>query len=295
MGSLLDYPGLLLNCGYATPHHTAEPARTTMTAQATTATPVNTTATLLVKADNACLILNKQPLLRDISLELHQGEIVTVIGPNGAGKTTLLKMLIGEYKPDSGTITTDPRCRIGYMPQKLHIDNSLPLTVKRFLALSGNKNDHATQRALAEVGASRLLGAAVQTLSGGELQRVLLARALLREPTLLVLDEPAQGVDLHGQRELYQLLRKIRDERQCGILMVSHDLHFVMAGTDQVICLNQHICCSGTAESVARHPKYLELFGQDLGKDIAIYTHHHDHHHRLDGGVIGDCCDHHAH
>lgn len=266
-----------------------------MTAEPTAIPTASQTATLLLKAENASLTLNKQPLLHDISLELHQGEIVTVIGPNGAGKTTLLKMLIGEYAPDTGSIVIDPSCRIGYMPQKLHIDNSLPLTVRRFLALSGNHNAQAAQQALAEVGASRLINAAVQTLSGGELQRVLLARALLRTPTLLVLDEPAQGVDLHGQRELYQLLKKIRDQRHCGILMVSHDLHFVMAGTDQVICLNQHICCSGTAESVARHPKYLELFGQDLGKDIAIYTHHHDHHHRLDGGIIGDCCDHDAH
>lgn len=263
-----------------------------MTATNTSAATAASPTTLLVRADNACLALNRQSLLQNISLELHQGEIVTVIGPNGAGKTTLLKLLIGEHKPDSGSIITYSQCRIGYMPQKLHIDNSLPLTVKRFLAMSGNRDPQAIQKTLAEVGASRLENAAVQTLSGGELQRVLLARALLREPTLLVLDEPAQGVDLHGQRELYQLLKRIRDDRHCGILMVSHDLHFVMAGTDHVICLNQHICCSGTAESVAKHPRYLELFGQDLGKDIAIYTHHHDHHHRLDGGVIGDSCDH---
>ena len=263
-----------------------------MTATNTSAATAASPTTLLVRADNACLALNRQSLLQNISLELHQGEIVTVIGPNGAGKTTLLKLLIGEHKPDSGSIITYSQCRIGYMPQKLHIDNSLPLTVKRFLAMSGNRDLQAIQKTLAEVGASRLENAAVQTLSGGELQRVLLARALLREPTLLVLDEPAQGVDLHGQRELYQLLKRIRDDRHCGILMVSHDLHFVMAGTDHVICLNQHICCSGTAESVAKHPRYLELFGQDLGKDIAIYTHHHDHHHRLDGGVIGDSCDH---
>ncbi|MDX1692417.1 MAG: zinc ABC transporter ATP-binding protein ZnuC [Ketobacteraceae bacterium] len=250
------------------------------------------TTTPLIRANNASLTLNKQPLLQQISLELHQGQIVTVIGPNGAGKTTLLKMLIGEYQPDSGTIERDPACRIGYMPQKLHIDNSLPLTVQRFLAMSGNAAPAAMDAALEEVGAIRLKQSAIQTLSGGELQRVLLARALLRNPNLLVLDEPAQGVDLHGQRELYQLLKKIRDQHQCGILLVSHDLHFVMAGTDHVICLNQHICCSGTAESVAKHPRYLALFGQELGKDIAIYTHHHDHHHRLDGGVIGDSCDH---
>ena len=257
-----------------------------------TPSPAATNAKLLIKAEQASLTLNNQPLLRNISLDLHQGDIVTVIGPNGGGKTTLLKMLIGEYRPDSGTVVRSPECRIGYMPQKLQIDNSLPLTVKRFLAMSGNRDDATTLWVLEEVGASRLLDAAVQNLSGGELQRVLLARALLRNPTLLVLDEPAQGVDLHGQQELYQLLRKIRDRHDCGILMVSHDLHFVMAGTDQVICLNQHVCCSGTAESVAKHPRYLELFGKDLAGDIAIYTHHHDHHHSLDGGVIEDGCHH---
>lgn len=247
-----------------------------------TATPLKP----LLKVSNASLSLNKQLLLVDISLELNQGEVVTVIGPNGAGKTTLLKLLTGEYQPDHGSVKRFPHCRIGYMPQKLHIDPSLPLTVRRFLTMSGNKDPHVIQQTLAEVGASRIAESAIQTLSGGELQRALLARALLREPTLLVLDEPAQGVDLHGQRELYHLLGKIRDQRGCCILMVSHDLHFVMAGTDRVICLNQHICCSGSAESVAQHPEYLALFGSDLGKDIAIYTHHHDHHHRLDGGVI---------
>lgn len=242
--------------------------------------------TPLIHAQNASLKLSQQTLLSGITLEINPAEIVTVIGPNGAGKTTLLKLLIGEHKPDSGTIRRSANCKIGYMPQRLHIDNSLPLTVKRFLSLSGNRDPQATTAVLSEVGASHVADSQVQTLSGGELQRVLLARALLRNPTLLVLDEPAQGVDIHGQRELYQLLSKIRDQRHCGILMVSHDLHFVMAGTDQVICLNRHICCSGSAESVSRHPEYLALFGDDLGSDIAIYTHHHDHHHQLDGEVI---------
>lgn len=246
------------------------------------------TATPLIESHNATLTINKQVLLAGISLQLEKGEIVTVIGPNGAGKTTLLKLLIGEHKPSSGTVQRAKHCCIGYMPQRLHIDNSLPLTVHRFLTMSGNRDRHAIRNTLQEVGAAHVAQAAVQTLSGGELQRVLLARALLRNPNLLVLDEPAQGVDLHGQRELYQLLTKIRDQRGCGILMVSHDLHFVMAGTDQVICLNQHICCSGSAESVAQHPEYLALFGDELGKDIAIYTHHHDHHHDLHGGVVNE-------
>ncbi|MCG8672647.1 MAG: metal ABC transporter ATP-binding protein [Pseudomonadales bacterium] len=243
------------------------------------------TTTPLIQATDASLEHNKQVLLTGINLTLLDGEIITVIGPNGAGKTTLLKLLIGEHKPTSGEITQAKHCRIGYMPQRLHIDNSLPLTVQRFLTMSGNKNQDAIEQALVEVGASHLQRSAIQTLSGGELQRVLLARALLREPNLLVLDEPAQGVDLHGQRELYQLLSKIKDKRGCAILMVSHDLSFVMAGTDQVICLNRHVCCSGTPESVSQHPEYLALFGSELGKDIAIYTHHHDHQHRLDGGI----------
>ncbi|MCG8312784.1 MAG: zinc ABC transporter ATP-binding protein ZnuC [Pseudomonadales bacterium] len=242
----------------------------------------------LIHAQNASLKLSQQTLLSGITLEINPAEIVTVIGPNGAGKTTLLKLLIGEYKPDSGAIIRSTDCSIGYMPQRLHIDNSLPLTVHRFLALSGNRDRAAATAVLAEVGASHVADAQVQTLSGGELQRVLLARALLRNPSLLVLDEPAQGVDIHGQRELYQLLATIRNQRQCGILMVSHDLHFVMAGTDHVICLNHHICCSGSAESVSQHPEYLALFGDDLGSDIAIYTHQHDHHHQLDGEVVDE-------
>ncbi|PIE41356.1 MAG: zinc ABC transporter ATP-binding protein ZnuC [Gammaproteobacteria bacterium] len=246
------------------------------------------TATPLIESHHASLTVNKQVLLTNISLQLREGEIVTVIGPNGAGKTTLLKLLIGEYRPDSGSVQRSKNCRIGYMPQRLHIDNSLPLTVNRFLAMSGNRDRQEMLHTLQEVGASHVEQAAVQTLSGGELQRVLLARALLRNPNLLVLDEPAQGVDLHGQRELYQLLGNIRNQRGCGILMVSHDLHFVMAGTNHVICLNQHICCSGSADSVAQHPEYQALFGDELGKDIAIYTHHHDHHHDLDGEVVDE-------
>lgn len=242
----------------------------------------------LVRADAASLVLNKQQVLNRISLHIAPSEILTIIGPNGAGKSSLLKLIIGEHTPTSGTLHKSAHCRIGYMPQRLHIDPSLPLNVSRFLSLSGNNDSNALTQTLQEVEAAHLAERAMQSLSGGEQQRVLLARALLRDPNLLVLDEPTQGVDIHGQREFYRLLDTIRDERHCAIVQVSHDLHFVMASTDQVLCLNHHICCSGSAESVAQHPEYRALFGAELGKDIAIYTHDHDHHHSLDG----DVCDH---
>lgn len=244
---------------------------------------MNATAPL-ISVEHASLVINKK-LLDDISLKLFKGDIVTLIGPNGAGKSSLLKLIISEYKPTRGKITWSKDCRLGYMPQRFHIDPSLPLTVSGFLQLSGSRSAQAQEQVLQEVGASHLLDAAMQQLSGGETQRILLARALIREPNLLILDEPAQALDVYGQKELYQLLAKIRAQRNCGILMVSHDLHLVMAGTDQVLCLNQHLCCSGTPESVMKHPQYQALFGNELGDSIAIYTHHHDHAHQLDGHI----------
>ena len=244
--------------------------------------------TPIVQLDDVCLSIRGQSLLNHINMALHPGEIMTVIGPNGAGKSSLLKIVLGLYKPSSGKRRIHKRLRIGYMPQQLQIDPSLPLTVQRFLALAGNSNHQDIENALKDVNAFQTMTRPIQSISGGEFQRVLLARALLRNPTLLVLDEPAQGVDLHGQQELYQLLASIRDKRQCAILMVSHDLHFVMARTDQVICLNQHVCCSGTADAVANHPEYLALFDQGIEKDFAVYTHHHDHHHNIHGDVVKD-------
>ncbi len=225
------------------------------------------------------LILGKRLLLENINLKVGAGEILTVIGPNGAGKTTLLRVALGLQKPTSGTVRQRPGLTIGYMPQRLHLDPTLPLTVRRFMALACNNDQGKILSLLAEVGAAHVIDSTVETLSGGELQRVLLARALVREPDLLVLDEPVQGVDVHGQVELYQLISRLRDQRGCAVLMVSHDLHLVMAATDQVLCLNRHICCSGTPESVTNDPAFVELFGSAAVQSMAVYVHDKDHHH----------------
>jgi len=228
----------------------------------------------LIQVRNVGVQFQQLIVLKNISLDVRRGEIITLIGPNGAGKSTLVRIVLGLLLPQSGSIFQQSKLKIGYMPQKLNIDPVLPLTVARFLSLSGKKTA-IIEQVLEEVGAVTLLKRPLQNISGGEMQRVLLARALLRTPDLLVLDEPIQGVDVAGQYELYELIAKIRFQRGCGILMVSHDLHLVMAATDYVVCLNQHICCSGHPETVSQHPAYLELFGPRAARDLAIYTHHH--------------------
>jgi len=233
----------------------------------------------LLEVSSVDLILGQRLLLENVNLKVGPGEILTVIGPNGAGKTTLLRVALGLQKPTTGTVQRQPGLNVGYMPQRLHLDPTFPLTVKRFMALACNNNLDKILSLLAEVGAAHVIDSAVQTLSGGELQRVLLARALVREPELLVLDEPVQGVDVHGQVELYQLISRIRNQRGCAVLMVSHDLHLVMAATDQVLCLNRHICCSGTPESVTNDPAFVELFGSAAVQSMAIYVHDKNHHH----------------
>lgn len=246
----------------------------------------------LLSLRQVSLRLNETDVLENVNLSVKPGEIVTLIGPNGAGKTSLVRVVLGLLKASSGEVRRRARLRIGYMPQKLQVDPSLPLTVLRFLLLVPGVRRPAVEAALLEVGAEHLLERPLQQVSGGELQRILLARALLREPDLLVLDEPVQGVDVNGQIELYQLITRLRDRYGCGVLMVSHDLHLVMAKTDTVICLNRHICCHGEPESVARHPEYLQLFGKQAAEDIAVYTHHHDHEHNLHGDVVGHHHDH---
>ena len=225
-------------------------------------------------------------LVEGIDLSIRRGEIVTLIGPNGSGKSTTAKLVTGVLKPDAGRVDRLPRLKVGYVPPTLNIDWTLPLTVRRLMTLTGRHAPGAIVSALSAVGMAHLADAEVQNLSGGEFQRALLARAMIRRPDLLVLDEPVQGVDFNGEVALYQLITKIRDETNCGVLLISHDLHVVMADTDTVICLNGHVCCTGTPESVARSPEYLELFGARAATTLAIYQHHHDHTHLPDGRVL---------
>ncbi len=239
----------------------------------------------LLKLEDIHVRFASQNVLEGARLEVNRGEIVTLIGPNGAGKTTLVRVVLGLLKPDRGDVWRQPKLRIGYMPQKLHVDATLPLSVLRFLRLVPGVARERALAALAEVGAAHVIDSPLQRISGGEMQRVLLARALLREPQLLVLDEPVQGVDVAGQAELYRLISTLRERHGCGVLMVSHDLHLVMSATDQVVCLNRHVCCSGHPEQVSNDPAFIELFGKDA-RSLAIYHHHHDHAHDLDGGVV---------
>ncbi|WP_456866565.1 zinc ABC transporter ATP-binding protein ZnuC [Ewingella americana] len=225
-------------------------------------------------------------VLSDISLTLQPGKILTLLGPNGAGKSTLVRVVLGLVPPTSGTLTREPGLRIGYVPQKLHLDATMPLTVSRFMRLKPGVKRGDILPALKRVQAAHLLDQSMQKLSGGENQRVLLARALMNNPQLLVLDEPTQGVDVNGQLALYNLIDNLRCELGCAVLMVSHDLHLVMAKTDEVLCLNQHICCSGSPEVVSTHPEFIAMFGNRGAEQLAIYRHHHNHRHDLKGKVI---------
>jgi len=235
-------------------------------------------APLLLELRGISSLREGRLLVEKVDLAIGAGQIITLIGPNGAGKTTLLKLALGLLEPSSGEIRRAKGLRIGYMPQKLHLDPSFPLDVRRFLRLAGNCRPKELRAVMNETGIAHLEQRPVQNLSGGELQRVLLARALLRNPDLLVLDEPAQGVDVHGQTELYRLLGDLRTRRGCSILMVSHDLHLVMAATDLVVCLNHHVCCTGTPENISHNPDFLSLFGAAAQHHLAVFSHDTDHH-----------------
>jgi zinc transport system ATP-binding protein len=239
----------------------------------------------LVAVEAVSMRLGEHLALDHVDLVVERGEIVSLIGPNGAGKSTLVKLVLGILEPTAGRIRRTPGLTFSYMPQRLAIDPTLPLAVGRFLDLPVRHQHSAKAAALALVGASGLERRPMQALSGGEFQRVLLARALLRDPGLLVLDEPAQGVDHLGQAEFFNLIDRIRRERGCGVLIVSHDLHLVMAATDRVVCLNRHVCCSGTPEAMGDDPAYRALFGPKAADAVAIYRHHHDHAHDLAGDI----------
>jgi zinc transport system ATP-binding protein len=220
-------------------------------------------------------------VIHNVSLTLRPREIVTIVGPNGAGKTTLLSCLLGLVQPDRGEVTRAEGLRIGYVPQHFRPQPSMPLSVRAFLELYGMREGNRTQALANQLDVTATMDCELTTLSGGELRRVLLLRALLKSPQLLVLDEPTQGVDVSGQGEFYRLLKKLADTQDLAVLMVSHDLHLVMASTQRVICLNRHICCEGAPEKVGSDPQFKALFGEELSKQLALYSHQHTHTHAL--------------
>lgn len=250
---------------------------------------------VLIQAEQISYEANSRQILSNVNMQLSKNEVVTIIGPNGAGKTSLLRILIGLTKASSGTIRYPNPLTFGYMPQKLHLNPNMPLPVSSFLKV-GKNHKNLTRRIVNELNIEHIYQQSMHKLSGGERQRVLLARALLREPDVLILDEPAQGVDISGQNRLYELINNVRQRHHCAVLMVSHDLHVVMAKTDRVICLNQHICCHGHPDTISTDSAYLSLFGDTPSPALAHYTHHHDHHHDLHGEVIegkhGNGCKH---
>jgi len=233
----------------------------------------------LIAAEKIDVSYGTRNVLRNVSLAVEPGEIVTMVGPNGSGKTTLLRVLIGAARPSSGRITHKPGLRIGYVPQKLHIDPTLPITVERFLRLPGGTARSACAKALERAGVPDLSHCQMSALSGGQFQRVLLARALINRPDLLLLDEATQGLDQPGSAAFYQQIEEVRRTTGCAILMISHELHVVMAASDRVICLNGHVCCEGAPEIVSAAPEYRALFGTGTGGALALYRHEHDHSH----------------
>lgn len=235
----------------------------------------------------AMLKRNDRQVLDHVDLTVARGEIVTIIGPNGAGKSTLIRVLLGLEKLDGGEVRRAPGLSVGYLPQRYQLDAALPLSVRRVLTLTTAVSEARLQAVLAELGIEQLLDASALRLSGGELQRVMLARALLRDPELLVLDEPTQNVDATGAIEIYQVIARQRERTGCSVLLVSHDLNIVMAATDRVYCLNGHICCSGKPNDVGRDRAFVDLFGEAAARTLAPYIHHHDHVHGPDGAVAG--------
>ena len=236
----------------------------------------------LVAVETLSLRYGAAEVLRDVSIEVDAGEIVTIVGPNGSGKTSLLRAILGAVPPAGGQVVRQPGLRIGYVPQRLHIDPTLPITVSRFLRLPGGADRADIAAALARAGVPDMGDRQMSSLSGGQLQRVLLARALVTRPGLLMLDEPTAGLDQPGSAAFYKLIDAVRRDTGCAVLMISHELHVVMAASDRVICLNGHVCCHGTPEHVSSAPEYRALFGTGTDGALALYRHEHDHRH--DGG-----------
>ncbi len=247
---------------------------------------------VLAAVEGVSIAFRGKLAVQNVSLAVHAFEIVTLIGPTGAGKTTLARALLGLVPVSAGRVTARRGLRIGYVPQRFPIDRIIPLSVRRFMSLSEVVPPERAAACLAETGGGGLIDAQMCELSGGEFQRVLLARALARDPQLLVLDEPAHAVDFAGAAQLYELIAAIRDRRGCGVLLISHDLHVVLGASDRVICLNRHVCCEGRPGTVAGHPEYVRLFGPRAAASLGIYEHHHDHTHTLSGDVA---CEGHQH
>ncbi|WP_376871533.1 metal ABC transporter ATP-binding protein [Albirhodobacter sp. R86504] len=237
-----------------------------------------------------------QAVLQAVDFRIERGEIVTVVGPNGSGKTSLVRALIGLTPPSEGKVVQAKGLTIGYVPQKLHIDVTLPMTVRRFLSLPKRTSDAEATAALVRTGVGGLEQRQIAGLSGGQFQRVLLARALLTKPDILILDEPTQGLDQPGVAAFYRLIEQVRSETGVAVLMVSHDLHVVMSSSDRVICLNGHVCCEGAPSVVSAAPEYRALFGLGTGGALALYQHVHDHDHAHDhahdGHSHGDAASH---
>ncbi|VAW50408.1 Zinc ABC transporter, ATP-binding protein ZnuC [hydrothermal vent metagenome] len=271
-------------------------ANTMPTLHQQTADNTQTESAPLLTAKNIAYVKCGKTILDKVSLQLHNKEIITLIGPNGAGKTSLIRILLGLTAASGGKVQRQKDLRLGYVPQHIEVPEVMPIRVIDFLNVTDLYDVAQCQEMLDEVNCAYLLYSAMQNISGGEMQRVLLARALLKKPQLLVLDEPASGVDIIGQQALYKTIKQIRDKHDCGILMVSHDLHLVMAATDRVICLNSHICCTGHPDDVSEHPEYLKLFG-DAIDGLALYSHNHDHEHDLSGNIVESehchSCEHH--
>ena len=239
---------------------------------------------LLVKLENAGVYRSSKWLVRGISFEINQGQIVTLIGPNGSGKTTTAKMILNILNTDEGLVKGNAN-KMAYVPQKINIDWTMPLRVIDFMKITSSLNNTQIIEFLVMTGVDKLLYNQIHSLSGGEFQRVLIARAIAKKPDLLVLDEPVQGVDFNGEIALYNLIKDISVNLNCGILLISHDMHFVMSTTDHVICLNGHICCSGSPSNVVKNPEYIKLFGEHNSETLSYYQHQHDHSHDHDGSI----------
>ncbi|MFA8441909.1 ATP-binding cassette domain-containing protein [Yoonia sp.] len=236
----------------------------------------------LISVKNLSVAYGANTVLRNVDFQLDPGEIVTIVGPNGSGKTSLLRAIIGATKPAAGTVTLKPGLKIGYVPQRLHIDPTLPITVERFMRLTGKVTKADCQTALEAAGVPSLLKRQMSQLSGGQFQRVMLAHALINHPDVLLLDEATQGLDQPGSAAFYQQIESVRRDTGCAVLMISHELHVVMSASDRVICLNGHVCCEGAPEIVASAPEYRALFGTGTGGALALYRHDHDHNHDHD-------------